>query len=201
MNVVFTVTDKHGRRITDLKQNDFHVLDDNKPPEEIRSFHAETNLPLQVGLLMRSLSQYRHIKALVSSGEHGGLLSVATWRLGSYLRADAPDRKAHYSEPTTELMTFDFDFIQWLMGRPNRLSATAIRTPQGRSGEVSALLGFEGGRHATVLASGMMPTGFSFSVGFRALFERACLELHTVFEDGPPKSIFACFATMRQARS
>ena len=53
VNVVFTVTDKHGRRITDLKQSDFQVLDDNKPPQEIRSFHAETNLPLQVGLLDR----------------------------------------------------------------------------------------------------------------------------------------------------
>ena len=51
VNVVFTVTDKHGRRITDLKQADFRVLDDNKPPQEIRSFHAEANLPLQVGLL------------------------------------------------------------------------------------------------------------------------------------------------------
>ena len=46
VNVVFTVTDKHGKRITDLKLNDFHIVDDNKPPEEIRSFHAETNLPL-----------------------------------------------------------------------------------------------------------------------------------------------------------
>src|SRR5438105_3159193 len=161
--------------------------------EAMRDAARKAGRLLQVGLLMRSLSQYRHVKALVSSGEHGGLLSVATWRLGSYLRADAPDRKAHYSEPTTELMTFDFDFIQWLMGRPNRLSATAALAPQGWPGEVSALLGFEGGRHATVLASGMMPTGFPFSVGFRALFERACLELHTVFEDGPPESIFALF--------
>jgi Ca-activated chloride channel family protein len=32
VNVVFTVTDKRGRRITDLKQNDFRVVDDNKPP-------------------------------------------------------------------------------------------------------------------------------------------------------------------------
>src|SRR5271154_6507242 len=52
VNVVFTVTDKHGKRVTDLKQNDFRVLDDNKPPDEIRSFHAEANLPLQVGLLI-----------------------------------------------------------------------------------------------------------------------------------------------------
>jgi VWFA-related protein len=59
VNVVFTVTDKHGRRITDLKRNDFRVLDDNKPPDEIRSFHAESNLPLQVGLLIDASNSVR----------------------------------------------------------------------------------------------------------------------------------------------
>jgi len=59
VSVVFTVTDKHGRRITDMKQNDFRVLDDNKPPQEIRSFHAETNLPLQVGLLIDASNSVR----------------------------------------------------------------------------------------------------------------------------------------------
>jgi VWFA-related protein len=59
VNVVFTVTDKHGKRITDMKQSDFRVLDDNKPPTEIRSFHAETNLPLQVGLLIDASNSVR----------------------------------------------------------------------------------------------------------------------------------------------
>ena len=59
VNVVFTVTDKKGRRITDLKQTDFNVVDDNKPPEQIRSFHAETNLPLQVGLLIDASNSVR----------------------------------------------------------------------------------------------------------------------------------------------
>jgi VWFA-related protein len=59
VNVVFTVTDKHGKRITDLKQADFRFLDDNKPPEEIRSFHAEANLPLQVGLLVDASNSVR----------------------------------------------------------------------------------------------------------------------------------------------
>ena len=59
VNVVFTVTDKHGKRVTDLKQNDFHVLDDNKAPEAIRAFHAETNLPLEVGLLIDASNSVR----------------------------------------------------------------------------------------------------------------------------------------------
>lgn len=59
VNVVFVVTDKHGHRVTDLKQNDFSVVDDNKPPAEVRSFHAETNLPLQVGLLIDASNSVR----------------------------------------------------------------------------------------------------------------------------------------------
>ncbi len=59
VNVVFTVTDKHGKRVTDLKQSDFRFVDDNKPAAEIRSFHAEANLPLQVGLLIDASSSVR----------------------------------------------------------------------------------------------------------------------------------------------
>src|SRR5579864_3041807 len=59
VNVVFTVTDKHGRHVTDLKQSDFQITDDKKPPEEIRSFHSETNLPLQVALLIDASNSVR----------------------------------------------------------------------------------------------------------------------------------------------
>lgn len=58
VNIVFTVTDKHGRHIKDLKRNDFHVVDDSKPAT-ISSFHSETNLPLQVGLLVDASNSVR----------------------------------------------------------------------------------------------------------------------------------------------
>lgn len=59
VNVVFTVTDKHGRFIKDLKKEDFRVLDDNKPPAEIKGFTAETDLPLRVGLLIDASNSIR----------------------------------------------------------------------------------------------------------------------------------------------
>jgi Ca-activated chloride channel family protein len=59
VNVVFTVTDKHGRYVKDLKKNDFRVMDDSKPADEIRSFHSETDLPLQVGLLVDASNSVR----------------------------------------------------------------------------------------------------------------------------------------------
>jgi UDP-N-acetylglucosamine 3-dehydrogenase len=151
------------------------------------------NRLLQVGLLMRSLGAYEHVKAATSSRAYGRLLSVATWRLGSYLHPGAPDHKAHYSDPSTELMTFDFDFIRWVMGQPARLSASAVRTDGHAPGEISAVLAYEDGRHATVAASGLMPPGFPFTVGFRALFENALFHLQTVFGDGPPQSTFTIF--------
>jgi Ca-activated chloride channel family protein len=52
VHLVFTVTDKHGHYIKDLKQNDFKILDDRKPPEDILNFSSETDLPLQVGLVI-----------------------------------------------------------------------------------------------------------------------------------------------------
>src|ERR1700675_2113179 len=56
--VVFTVTDRHGRYIKDLKRNDFKVIDDRKPAE-LRSFRSETDLPLQVGLLVDASNSVR----------------------------------------------------------------------------------------------------------------------------------------------
>jgi VWFA-related protein len=58
VNVVFTVTDKHGRFVKDLKKEDIKVLDDNKP-QEIRSFRSETDLPLRVGLLIDASNSIR----------------------------------------------------------------------------------------------------------------------------------------------
>jgi Ca-activated chloride channel homolog len=59
VNVVFTVTDRHGHYVRDLKKENFKVVDDSKPATEIRSFHAEANLPLEVGLLVDASNSVR----------------------------------------------------------------------------------------------------------------------------------------------
>ena len=59
VSVVFTVTDKHNHYIKDLTQHDFQVLDNEQPVEQIRSFRRETDLPLQVGLLIDASNSIR----------------------------------------------------------------------------------------------------------------------------------------------
>jgi Ca-activated chloride channel homolog len=50
--VLFIATDKHGKFVRDLNQNDFAILDDHKPPQSILNFRRETDLPLHLGLLI-----------------------------------------------------------------------------------------------------------------------------------------------------
>jgi VWFA-related protein len=59
VNVVFTVTDKHGHFVKNLGKSDFRVVDDNKPAVSIVSFSSETNLPLRVGLLIDASNSVR----------------------------------------------------------------------------------------------------------------------------------------------
>jgi VWFA-related protein len=59
VNIAFTVTDKHGRFVKDLKQDDFQILDDNKPAAQINHFYSQTDLPLQVALLVDASNSVR----------------------------------------------------------------------------------------------------------------------------------------------
>ena len=59
VSLVFTVTDKRGRFIKDLKKDDFKVLDDKRPPASVVNFDSETNLPLRVGLLVDASNSIR----------------------------------------------------------------------------------------------------------------------------------------------
>jgi len=57
--LIFTVTDRHGHYIPNLNQNDFALLDDQKAPEKVDSFHQQINLPLRVGLVIDASSSIR----------------------------------------------------------------------------------------------------------------------------------------------
>ncbi len=52
VNVLFIATDKRGKFVRDLNQNDFTILDDHKPPQAIINFRRETDLPIELGLLI-----------------------------------------------------------------------------------------------------------------------------------------------------
>jgi VWFA-related protein len=52
VNVLFIATDHRGKFVRNLNQGDFTILDDHKPPQAIVNFRRETDLPLELGLLV-----------------------------------------------------------------------------------------------------------------------------------------------------
>lgn len=59
VNVLFIATDRHGKFVRNLNQNDFTILDDHKPPQAIVNFRRETDLPLELGLLVDTSGSVR----------------------------------------------------------------------------------------------------------------------------------------------
>jgi len=58
VSLLFTVTDKKGRFVTDLGKEDFEVVE-NKKPQTIREFAAESDLPLRLGVLIDTSNSVR----------------------------------------------------------------------------------------------------------------------------------------------
>ena len=58
VNLLFTVTDKKGRFITDLTKDDFEIIE-NKKLQQIQDFTAESDLPLRLAILVDTSSSIR----------------------------------------------------------------------------------------------------------------------------------------------
>ena len=59
VNLIFTVTDKKGRFVPNLKQDNFGLLDDGRPPVHVSRFSLASNLPLRVGIMLDTSSSIR----------------------------------------------------------------------------------------------------------------------------------------------
>lgn len=58
VNMLFTVSDKKGRFVTDLKKEDFEIIEEKKP-QQIVEFVAESDLPLRLAVLVDSSNSIR----------------------------------------------------------------------------------------------------------------------------------------------
>jgi Ca-activated chloride channel family protein len=56
--MLFTVTDKKGRFVTDLLKDDFEIIE-NKKRQEVAEFNAESDLPLRIAVLIDTSNSIR----------------------------------------------------------------------------------------------------------------------------------------------
>src|SRR5436853_168709 len=58
VNILFTVADKKGKFVTNMKKEDFRVFEDERP-QAITNFSSETDLPLTIALLVDTSGSIR----------------------------------------------------------------------------------------------------------------------------------------------
>lgn len=97
VNILFAVTDKKGRFVTDLGREDFEVVE-SKKGQNILEFTAETNLPLRLGILIDTSNSVRDRFRFIQDS--------ATEFLKSVMRPDV-DRTVLVSFDTSAQMVTD----------------------------------------------------------------------------------------------
>ncbi len=83
--MLFTVSDKKGRFVTDLNKDDFEIIE-SKRPQSIMEFTAETDLPLRIAILIDTSNSIRErfqfqqeaatdfINSVIRQGEDKGMV-------------------------------------------------------------------------------------------------------------------------------
>lgn len=107
------------------------------------------------GMWMRFTPAARALRALVDAGGIGAPQALSA-SLGLPLDLPAGDRRldpAQGGGALLDLGVYPISLAVWLLGRPARVAADAVRGPTGVDLQVEAVLGFDGGRQAVVGAS------------------------------------------------
>ena len=96
-----------------------------------------------------------------------------------------------------DLHIHDTDFVQFLFGRPNRVSSTGVTRFSGAIDHVVTQYQVEGGASVSAEGSWIMPEGYGFNMAYTVIFEKATAdydlargaEALKVFEEGQPPHV------------
>ncbi len=135
----------------------------------------ECGVYVQVGQVVRFWDEYRWIKKTLESGEYGKLKSVVFSRISAVPKWSWEDWYRDYTKSGSvvlDLHIHDIDFVRYLMGEPEKVTATAARDGKGEIQQVFTTYEYE---DAVITAEGCWdyPENFPFSGSFRAKFEKA----------------------------
>lgn len=126
--------------------------------------------------LMRFVPQYAHARGVAASGRLGRpVVGVASRLSRPYWTRKDPRPFATYGEPVVELSIFDFNFLNWVFGRPISVSASGLRGDRGAADYVLATVQYTRAI-GLVEGSARMPQNYPLNTRMRLLFEQGLLE-------------------------
>lgn len=138
-----------------------------------------------VALVMRFVDAYVYVHDAVKSGDLGKPLIAYAYRAGPRW----PGRSsADFGELVIEPMIHDFDYLNWLLGKPAAVSATGHVGPDGEVDHAFVSLQYDG-MCGQVEGSHLVPASYPFSTSLRVLCEEGALETSFRFVGDPPENV------------
>lgn len=136
-----------------------------------------------VDLFIRYELPYEYLYNVIKENTLGKLRALHIRRKTPHLWGDLG-----LSNITTNFMIHEFDFVTWLLGKPNKIAATGIEGKEGES-HVITILNYND-TIVEVHASSMMPDYHPFTVAYEAIFENGTVEfVENGYADREEKSL------------
>lgn len=124
-----------------------------------------------VNLFLLFDPQYRYIHEIVTNNTLGKLKAIQIERKTAPVWGNLG-----FDRIATNLMIHDIDFITWILGIPDNITAVGACKSESES-SVRAFLTYDNAI-AEVVGSSMMPKSYPFTVGYEAVFENGVVEYH-----------------------
>jgi len=127
---------------------------------------------LLIAQVMRFVEEYTYVRDTVRSGDLGKPLVAYAYRAGPRWPRHS---SAEFGELVIEPMIHDFDYLNWLLGKPAAVSATGLAGPTGEVEHVFASLQYAG-MLGQVEGSHLVPASYPFTTHLRVLCEEGAVE-------------------------
>jgi len=148
-----------------------------KDADEIIRITRQAGVSLMPAHVLRFWPDYVVIKKALQANRIGTPLSASAQRV-----CTIPPNMKWYQDPklaggaALSLVFHDFDMLNWLFGRPERVFATGHKGDLGSLDDLFCTVSYPGGVEACVQGSFLMPARFPFTMGLRVLGRKGCID-------------------------
>lgn len=136
---------------------------------------------------IRFWPEYVKAREIVQSQEYGKLLAAhftrqsgkPDWSFGGWLLDETKSGGA-----TLDLHVHDTDFVNYLLGAPDNISANGVDIPGEGISQINVLYTYNNGPAVSIDGGWLHGAKFPFRMGFRMEMEKASIEFNTMVEGG-----------------
>jgi len=142
-------------------------------------------LRLMVAHVLRFFPEFRLIRELMESREHGRVLAADFKRVISMPSWWDPKDLDRTGGPAIDLHIHDADFVQFLFGMPEAVTSAGVIRKGGVVEHIDTHYHYKGRRQVTASGGWLSQPGCPFEHGYDVFFERATLKYNSSWGQPP----------------